>query len=233
MSSRDEVLDRVRRALKDQPDPQAVPRGYRGVGSATTNRDTLLELLTDRLADYGATVHQVPPGGVAAAIAAALERRGAHSLVIPVGFPSQWLVPWPAAVAQVGDVPPLAAEQLDAVGGVITTCAVAVAETGTLALDAGPGQGRRVLTLVPDYHLVVVPADRVVATVPDAIAWLSPRRPLTLISGPSATSDIELDRVEGVHGPRTLEVLLVHERRWDESGILERRDPGAAASQAG
>jgi L-lactate dehydrogenase complex protein LldG len=98
---------------------------------------------------------------------------------------------------------------LDRVSAAVTTCAVAITETGTVVLDHGPGQGPRMLTLVPDYHLVVVRADQIVANVPDAVAALDPLRPMTWISGPSATSDIELDRVEGVHGPRTLDVLIV------------------------
>jgi L-lactate dehydrogenase complex protein LldG len=103
----------------------------------------------------------------------------------------------------------LSVAQLDAVDGVITTCAVAIAETGTLILDGLSGQGRRVLTLIPDYHLCVVFPDQIVADVPQALARLEATRPLTMISGPSATSDIELNRVEGVHGPRTLEVIIV------------------------
>ena len=123
---------------------------------------------------------------------------------MPDGFPDGWL---PDGIELVHE--PATVDQLDNAGGVVTTCAVAVAETGTIVLDAGPGQGARALTLVPDYHLVVLRAEQVVAIVPDAVAVLDATRPLTWISGPSATSDIELNRVEGVHGPRTLDVLLL------------------------
>jgi L-lactate dehydrogenase complex protein LldG len=124
-------------------------------------------------------------------------------VVVPDGFPDEWLAPVDVLRE------PLTTAQLDAADGTITTCALAIAETGTIVLDAGPGQGRRALSLVPDYLLVVVRADQVQANVPDAVQRLDPARPLTWISGPSATSDIELKRVEGVHGPRTLDVVLV------------------------
>jgi L-lactate utilization protein LutC len=128
--------------------------------------------------------------------------------VVPSDFPPEWLAAVPTGVELVGDQPPLSPADLDALAGVITGCAVAIAETGTIILDHGPGQGRRALTLVPDFHLVVVRADQVAADLPGAFARLDPARPHTLISGPSATSDIELIRVEGVHGPRTLHILL-------------------------
>ena len=125
---------------------------------------------------------------------------------MPQGFPAEWsaLLPDP-----VPDDPPLDIAALDALDGVVTTCAVAIAETGTIVLDTGPGQGSRAFTLVPDYHLAVVRTGQIVAAVPDAVAALDPARPLTWISGPSATSDIELTRVEGVHGPRTLDIVIV------------------------
>lgn len=202
MSSRDLILARIRRALAGVPDVE-ITRGYRGP-SRTPGEIRLFE---ERVRDYRAVVHLVDEAGVAERVALSLAGRGARRVVVPAGFPAPWLA---AADAEaVADDPPLSAADLDAVDGVLTTCAVAIAETGTIVLDAGPGQGRRALTLVPDHHLCVVRAAQVVAGVPDAVARLAPARPLTWISGPSATSDIELNRVEGVHGPRTLEVLIV------------------------
>jgi L-lactate dehydrogenase complex protein LldG len=130
------------------------------------------------------------------------------AFVVPEGFPEEWLGDAGRSVRLVRDVPPLSAAQLDELAGVVTGCAVAVAETGTIVLDHGPGQGRRALTLVPDFHLVIVRAGQVAADLADAFGRLDPGRPQTMISGPSATSDIELIRVEGVHGPRTLHILL-------------------------
>jgi L-lactate dehydrogenase complex protein LldG len=197
MSARDEILSRIRAALADRPDPAPIPREYRRAGSVAPD----LDLFAERVADYRATVHRVADAEVAATIADAL---GGRRIVVPDGFPPQWLPPGLDAAHE-----PLSTAELDNCDGTISTCAVAIAETGTVVLDAGPGQGPRALSLVPDYLLVVVRADQVRAGVPDAIADLDPIRPLTWISGPSATSDIELNRVEGVHGPRTLEVVLV------------------------
>jgi L-lactate dehydrogenase complex protein LldG len=181
-------------------------------------------LFAERAADYRAVVERVPESGLASAVARVLTARAAAvpgPFLIPEGLPADWLpapsdstVPsdstaLPDGIAVAGDTPPRSAAGLDRMAGVVTGCAVAIAETGTIILDHGPGQGRRALTLVPDFHLVVVRADQVAADLADALARLDPARPHTLISGPSATSDIELIRVEGVHGPRNLRILLV------------------------
>ncbi|PDP88635.1 lactate utilization protein C [Glycomyces fuscus] len=209
MSSRERILARVRRALADVPADESpvreAERGYadsHGVGPS-------LEVLEDRLRDYRALVRRVPADRVAAEVAAALERRRAARVVVPEGTPAEWFADSSAELLSDSREEPVAVADLTGVDGVVTGCAVAVAETGTIVLDGGPGQGRRAVTLVPDYHLCVVRADQVVDGVPQAVRLLDPTRPLTWISGPSATSDIELNRVEGVHGPRTLEVLLV------------------------
>lgn len=196
MSAREEVLARVRRALADRPAPTPVARDYRSAGGVGD-----VDRFVERVTDYRATVHRAG-GDVRATITRVLGERGHRRVVVPDGFPAAWQ-PEIDLVSEPVEVP-----TLDAVGAVLTTCRVAIAETGTIVLDAGPGMGPRALTLVPDYHLVVVHVDQVVAGVPDALAALDPLRPLTWISGPSATSDIELDRVEGVHGPRTLDVVL-------------------------
>ena len=168
-------------------------------------------LFAERTADYRAVVERVPEPGLAAAIARVLAERAAAApgpFVVPDGLPPGWLAALPPAIEVATDTPPLPAAELDRMAGVVTGCAVAIAETGTIILDHGPGQGRRALTLVPDFHLVIVRASQVYADLADAFARLDPARPHTLISGPSATSDIELIRVEGVHGPRNLHVLL-------------------------
>jgi L-lactate dehydrogenase complex protein LldG len=202
--ARSDVLARVRSALGSAGGgPVDVPRDYR-VSSAAADLDRLAE----RIADYRATVTRSSATGVAGAVAATLAGREVHRLLVPPGLPAEWLAQLDE-VEVVTDDGRLSADDLDGFDGVLTTCAVAIEETGTLVLDGSAGMGRRALTLVPDYHLCVVPADRAVPDVPGAVARLDPTRPLTWISGPSATSDIELNRVEGVHGPRTLDVIVV------------------------
>ncbi|WP_248960995.1 LutC/YkgG family protein [Sphaerisporangium perillae] len=208
MSSRDLILARIRSAVAGAPQTDVEEaRGYR-TSPAPGEESGRVELFAERVRDYRAIVHVVPEEEVADTVARALSGRNAGRLVIPDGLPEEWLGAVPATLERLRDDPPLAAADLDAADGVITGCAAGIAETGTIVLSAGPGQGRRALTLVPDYHLCVVRADQVVPGVPEAISRLDPVRPLTWISGPSATSDIELNRVEGVHGPRTLEVVI-------------------------
>jgi len=210
MTAREEVLARIRTALGGTalggtaaPGSDAAPRGYRTQGEL--GGTVLLDLLAERLRDYGCTVRRAAPGQVMTAVGEALGQRGARRVVVPPGLDVAGLPTGVDATVDDG----LSPAALDAVDGVITGAAVAIAETGTIVLDGSPGQGRRALSLVPDYHVCIVRAEQVVALVPEALARLDPGRPLTWISGPSATSDIELDRVQGVHGPRTLEVILV------------------------
>ena len=206
------MLGRIRDAHRLAPPPdlayEAIARDYRRERPGTT--DELVELLVDRLVDYQAHVRRTTPDGLAETIASALAERGVRTVAVPPGLAADWLRE-PVEVRrdrpETGEA--LTVDDLDHLDGVVTACALAIAETGTIVLDASPDQGRRLLTLVPDYHLCVVRADQVVPDVPQALALLDPVRPTTLISGPSATSDIELNRVEGVHGPRTLEVVLV------------------------
>ncbi|MFB7028406.1 MULTISPECIES: lactate utilization protein C [unclassified Streptomyces] len=205
--ARARVLARIRAAVADAPEAPATARDYRTSHTAE-DPAALLDLLHENLVDYRAHVHRTAPDGLAGLIARLLAERGARSVVVPPGLPAGWLAATEAV--RRADEPRLTPYELDGADAVVTGCAVAVAETGTIVLDGGPGQGRRALTLVPDLHLCVVRApEQVVASVPRALPRLDPARPLTWISGPSATSDIELDRVEGVHGPRTLEVVLV------------------------
>jgi L-lactate dehydrogenase complex protein LldG len=208
-NAREEVLARVRTALAGAPDAQPVPRRYRAAGEHLPGSPELLDLLAERLVDYKASVLRCDDANIPATVSGVLAERGLRRVAAPAGVPGTWLDG--AEILRDGEPgrPPVGVGELDGVDAVVTGCAVAVAETGTIVLDAGPEQGRRVLTLVPDVHVVVVRAGQVVQTVPEGLARLDPHRPLTLISGPSATSDIELDRVEGVHGPRTLVVVLV------------------------
>jgi L-lactate dehydrogenase complex protein LldG len=197
MNSRDLVLGRLRSALSGAPEPAGIPREYR---QAVAVPD-LIELLADRLTDYKAVVHRA--AAVAPVVAEIVGDGG--TVVVPPGIDATWLPDDAIALYDHG----LDMDTLSAADGVLTAATVAVAETGTIVLDASPDQGRRIITLLPDLHICVLRPEQVVASVPEAVARLSPGRPLTWISGPSATSDIELDRVEGVHGPRRLHVILL------------------------
>jgi L-lactate dehydrogenase complex protein LldG len=202
MTARDDVLARIRAAnTAARPAPGPIPRDYRRTGAHPPGAPQLIELLRDRLVDYRAAVVDAAPDTVPAVVAGALADP-AGPILVPLGLPDGWC---PDGVPDGGFSP----AELDGFAAVVTGCAAACAETGTIALDGSPDQGRRALTLVPDVHVCVVRADQVVHTVPELLAALTPDRPLTFISGPSATSDIELERVEGVHGPRTLVVVLV------------------------
>ncbi|CAM5549835.1 Lactate utilization protein C OS=Streptomyces tendae OX=1932 GN=F3L20_16470 PE=4 SV=1 [Streptomyces tendae] len=212
MSSRERVLGRVRRALADVPDDarpyeEAVARNYLREHGRRSVAQTV-DLLAENLADYRAVVHRADEEELALLIMRLLAQRGPRYVLVPPGLPPAWMSA--ADPTRVHDRAVSTPHELDRVESVVTGCAVAVAETGTLVLDGSPDQGRRRITLVPDHHICVVRVpDQVVSSVPEALERLDPRRPLTWISGPSATSDIELDRVEGVHGPRTLEVVLL------------------------
>jgi L-lactate dehydrogenase complex protein LldG len=174
-----------------------------------------VDLLAENLADYRAIVHRCTAADLPATIAGMLAARGAKTVLVPPGLDPEWLAQ--ADAERVPDRAESTPHELDRIHSVVTACAVAIAETGTIVLDGSPDQGRRRITLVPDHHICVVRVpDQVVSSVPQALERLDPARPLTWISGPSATSDIELDRVEGVHGPRTLEVVLVDGRASTE-----------------
>ncbi len=216
-SAREEILHRIRRATHDVPAderPEDVPveRGYRKEDDAS--HEELVEWFADNVAEYEATVHRVSETDLPHAIAEACRRRGVRHLVVPADLPEEWIPEGVELLRDGADGRRLANEELDNSDGVLTGCSLGIAQTGTIVLDAGEGQGRRALTLLPDYHLCIVLEDQISGLVPEAFAKLEDAakvegRPITLISGPSATSDIELDRVEGVHGPRTLEVLVV------------------------
>ncbi|HET6755135.1 MAG TPA: LUD domain-containing protein [Jiangellaceae bacterium] len=203
MSARDDVLGRVRQALVDVAPDDSVSVARPTVPGQRA--DDLVGLFAQRVADYRASVRLCSPDAASVALGELIA--AGDRLVVPDGFPQELL---PDGADVVGDDPgsPLTPATLDQMDAVITTCALGIATTGTIVLDHGPGQGRRALTLVPDRHICVVHAGQIVPDVPDAIARLDPMRVQTWISGPSATSDIELSRVEGVHGPRTLHVIV-------------------------
>ncbi|WP_258177539.1 LutC/YkgG family protein [Streptomyces solincola] len=211
-TARERVLARIRAANAGAPDAPGPSREYLTAHSPAGDPAALADLLHENLTDYRAHVSRSGPAGLPGLIGTLLARRGARSVAVPPGLPAGWLAEARGVDRRPDDraAGPLSAAELDAVDAVVTGCALAVAETGTIVLDGGPGQGRRALTLVPDLHVCVVRVPgQLVASLPLALPRLDPRRPLTWISGPSATSDIELDRVEGVHGPRTLEVILL------------------------
>jgi len=214
-TAKEEILWRIRRATRDVPEderPEDIPveRGYLKEDGAP--RAEIVERFAERVAEYKAEVHRVSEDELPGAIEEALKRRGVRRLVLPPVLPRVWV---PEGIETLRDAarPRLTKEELDESDGVLTGCALGIAQTGTIVLEAGEGQGRRALTLLPDYHLCVVKEDQVVGLVPEAFAKLEETvkgegRALTFVSGPSATSDIELNRVEGVHGPRNLEVLI-------------------------
>ena len=215
-SAKETILWRIRRATRDVPEeerPEDVPveRGYRKEDAA--ERAQIVDTFAERVAEYRATVHRVEEDVLPGTIEEILRKRGVGRLVVPPLLPERWI---PSGIETLRDAarPRLTDEELDSSDGVLTGCALGIAQTGTIVLDAGPAQGRRALTLLPDYHLCVVREEQIVGLVPEAFARLEETvkeegRAITFISGPSATSDIELNRVEGVHGPRTLEVLVV------------------------
>ena len=209
-TAKEAILARISSALADVPpgetsDDVPLPRLYRSADESP--RDHIIEQFVERVTEYKAKVSRVSAAELPRAIAEACRARGVNRLAVPADLPAGWA---PEGIALIRD-PGLTIDQLETSDGILTACALGIAQTGTIVLDSGPGQGRRILTLLPDYHLCVVFEDQIVGLVPEAIARLAPvsQRPITFISGPSATSDIELNRVEGVHGPRTLEVLVV------------------------
>jgi L-lactate dehydrogenase complex protein LldG len=208
MTAREEILSRIDSALGAGVAVPDVPRGYNLAGSGPPAGDAdVVARFCERAAEYRATVRRVDAGAVDDAIADASREHGAKRLAVPAAGRRHV-----AGVELVVDDPPISPRGLDRVDGVVTGCALAIAETGTVVLDGGAESGRRAITLVPDLHICVVDSRRIHASVPDAIAELAPAaaegRPLTFVSGPSATSDIELERVEGVHGPRELVILV-------------------------
>jgi L-lactate dehydrogenase complex protein LldG len=211
MSARDEMLATVRGAVGSGDSALAarpVPRGYRHDGASAAGSPELVEQLVDRLEDYRATVVRAAGADevIGDAVAKSLSGKDIREAVVPPGLPAAWV----GGLEKTHDDGQgrFTARELDGIPAVVTGSAVAISETGTIALDATPVCGRRIISLVPDTHVCVVRVADIVQTVPEGVARLDPLRPLTLISGPSATSDIELSRVEGVHGPRTLIVIV-------------------------
>jgi L-lactate dehydrogenase complex protein LldG len=202
-AAREAILAAVRSATAGATPPAVVVRTYRRAGERPPS--DRIDLLSERLVEYRATVRRAG----ALELRAAVEELAPGRIGIPPGLPEEWRPP--GSVEDQGLEP----HELDALDGVVTGCTVAIAETGTFVLAGGPSEGRRALTLVPDLHVCIIRSEQVVETVPEAFDALRgvARRPLTFVSGPSATSDIELKRVEGVHGPRRLVVLILEEKQ--------------------
>ena len=222
-------MGRIRAAKGPASSAEAVQAGWDGVRrgyqrSARHGREAVIELLIDRLHDYDAQVMQVSRDEVAGAVAKMLTTRGVRRLVVPAGLRADAMVEGFEFVVDEG----FSAAELNGVDGVVTECTVAIAETGTIVLQNAPGQGRRAVSLVPDYHLCIVRAEDIVETVPEAMDRLAATASLatTFISGPSATADIEMTRIKGVHGPRYLDVILVQQGQ----GVWRRRHNKACRS---
>ena len=209
--AKDEILNRIRQSVAGSPEAErrnewtAIQRSFRRTGSLTFEQR--IALFCDRLLDYGAGVHESSPEQLRTVISHVLAQRGKQTIIVPPAWPEERM---PLGIQAIRDEG-LSLDALDRSEGIITACTVAIAMTGTIVLQGGPLEGRRALSLIPDYHLCLVQADQIVELVPEAIERLSPvsTAPLTLISGPSATADIEMMRVQGVHGPRTLDVVIV------------------------
>ncbi|MBM7051993.1 MULTISPECIES: LUD domain-containing protein [unclassified Rothia (in: high G+C Gram-positive bacteria)] len=206
-----EILKRIRTSLGDHPQPAEPVRNYRKVSDKS--EEEVLEMLIDRLVDYKANVYQETEETIAERVSELLGKSSRY--VVPTGLKSEWLPKDTAARTRLVDSGnakksgALGVRELDAVDAVVTSSTVSCAETGTIFLTSNPDEGRRAITLVPDHHICVVPIDTVVELIPEAIKRTNFDQPVTMISGPSATSDIELIRVEGVHGPRTLDVIIL------------------------
>jgi L-lactate dehydrogenase complex protein LldG len=224
-TSRDTVLNKVRAAIAGDSPPPPIPRDYIRRGAHQPGSAPVIELLVDRLVDYRARVTQVTAADLDAALDAALP--GMSSVVIGPGLDpaiARACAGNGRTVTTDSHPAALSPQQLDAIDVVVTTARIAIAMSGTIILDGGAGQGRRAITLVPDRHVIILTADQVVETVAEAISLLNSTAPLTMIAGPSATSDIELERVEGVHGPRTLEVIIITPTTDDTGLTPEPRD---------
>lgn len=211
-AARVEILRRIRAAKGSTSETAAVGREWSAIErnyrrSAMHERESVLELFEDRVRDYDAHVVRVRPSEVAGSVVAMLTARSKNRIVIPAGLPREWLPNEFSFVVDAGAT----ATELDRFDGVVTGATVAIAETGSIVLQNAPGQGRRAITLVPDYHLCLVRVEDVVETVPEAMDRLRPtvHLPTTFFSGPSATADIEMTRIKGVHGPRFLDVILI------------------------